>query len=248
MSQAPLRPLQALADLVEQNISNGAWAPGMKLPTERELERQFGVPRNKLRTVLKRFEAAGKITRQIGRGSFVAGAPPRFSVNHQCPAVASTPKMPNLCDGSLSDLADWLHGASPHDILEVRMMVEPGAAELAALRATTHDLIMIEHCRGTASQAHTLKEFDFWGGRLQLEIIRAAKNDLLTLLYETVDEARTNLTIDLSKDAGSSGGRRVTFRDQRRSLVRALVTRDPKSARQLAQDHLHAVRRTFFGE
>ncbi len=245
-------PVLAVSALFERNIGNGAWTPGMKLPTERELEQQFGVPRNKLRKILKRLEADGKITRHVGRGSFVSGEMSRTSemasvVLPRANAFAA-PKLATVAANSIADLTDRIQGASPHDIMEVRMMVEPAAAELAALRATAADLAIIEQCNDASKAVDGLKEFEYWDGRLHLEIVKAAKNELLSGIYEAVNSARLQPEWEKMKARSVTPQRRQNYRDHHSELVQALMDRDAKRARQISAEHLVVVRRSFFGE
>lgn len=67
--RAPLYSL--IADRAESRIRSGAWAPGTRLPPERELCRELDVSRATLRQALDELEDRGLITRHQGRGTFV---------------------------------------------------------------------------------------------------------------------------------------------------------------------------------
>lgn len=56
-------------------IESGRWAPGQRLPGERELMRQYGVSRTTVREALEALERDGLVVRQQGRGTFVAPRP-----------------------------------------------------------------------------------------------------------------------------------------------------------------------------
>ena len=244
-------PAAAVATLIEENIRSGVWSAGLKLPTERELERQFGVPRYKLRKLLKELEAAGKITRHVGRGSFVsedaegAQAPGRpvagFPAN--APSEAGPP-----FGSALTDLRDCIQGASPSAIMEVRLMIEPAAAELAAVRATAQDLARIEECHEKSLSAEGVRAFEYWDGLLHREIIAAARNELLVGIYEAVNSARFQPEWAKMKERSVTPPRRRTYCDHHAQLVQALKDRDGKLARQVSIDHLMVVRANFFGD
>ncbi len=57
---------------LEARLGAGAWAPGAKLPTERELAVQMGVSRMTVRQALGRLAERGLLLRQQGRGTFAA--------------------------------------------------------------------------------------------------------------------------------------------------------------------------------
>jgi GntR family transcriptional regulator, transcriptional repressor for pyruvate dehydrogenase complex len=238
--------LASVSAMFERNISSGAWPPGMKLPTERHLEQQFGVPRNKLRKILKRLEDDGRITRHVGRGSFVSGDP--ILPEKSKPAVLSPALGASVQPLSATpSLMQYIEGASPVDVMEVRMMIEPAAAELAAVRATAADLAVIEQCHEASIRAQSISEFEHWDGRMHLEIVRAAKNELLTGIYEAVNSARLQPQWAKLKAAGVTPERLDHYRDHHADLVGALLDRDARRAREIATAHIVAVKLSLFG-
>ena len=56
---------------LEHDIASGRLPPGTRLPTEEEYARQFGVSIAPVRQALLDLAAAGLVTRQKGRGTFV---------------------------------------------------------------------------------------------------------------------------------------------------------------------------------
>ena len=69
-------PLHAqIRDILHRQIVDMALSPGSSLPTEEELQRQFGVSRSVVRQALSGLSDLGLIRRQRGRGSVVAATP-----------------------------------------------------------------------------------------------------------------------------------------------------------------------------
>jgi hypothetical protein len=66
----------AIADALRERVRSGDLRSGDPLPSERGLASEFGVNRLTLRKALDVLTAEGLITRQHGRGSFVASPPP----------------------------------------------------------------------------------------------------------------------------------------------------------------------------
>jgi DNA-binding FadR family transcriptional regulator len=220
----------ALIHFIERNIAEGVWPPGAKLPTERVLERQFGVSRNTLRKSLKRLEGQGKITRHVGRGSFVAEARP-------------------APDGRTADghhLVHRIQGASPVEVMEVRLMVEPLAAELAAMRATAEDLQRMDDCLAHCERAGDVAEFEHWDGMLHVAIVSAAKNGMLSALYEAINDLRRHAEWRRLKERSVTPERRGLYRDQHRRIVQCLKERDAEQAKTELRRHLLEVRANLF--
>lgn len=66
------RPLYLqVRDAVAERIASRAWKPGISIPNEGELAREFGVSTGTMRKALDLVEAQRLVTRQQGRGTFV---------------------------------------------------------------------------------------------------------------------------------------------------------------------------------
>ncbi len=67
---------QQIANELRERVRQGLYQPGDKLPTERELSRQFQVAHLTIRRAHQDLEAEGVIRRERGRGTFVCELPP----------------------------------------------------------------------------------------------------------------------------------------------------------------------------
>jgi DNA-binding FadR family transcriptional regulator len=222
------RKTSAAALYIEHQIDEGTWKPGDKLPTERDLVERFGIARNTLRKSLDRLEASGKITRQVGRGTFVAHSPAA-----------------NFSSGD--DLATKILRASPAEIMDVRLMIEPQAGELSAASATADDFEMLEQCLWGGEAAVEVSEFEDWDGRLHQKIIDAARNQLLSDIYAALNKVRNSAAWGKLKARSLTAERRALYLDQHRGIVAALRNRDPDLARDMIRTHLLSVKASFRG-
>jgi len=209
---------------IERNIKLGLWKPGHRLPTERELQAELGVARNTLRKGLQRLEKDGKIVRHVGRGTFVAEL------------KAATPQ----------DFLARLSGCSPTEVMEVRLMLEPKAAELAAARGSHTELQFLAECLRGANAAADLQTFEHWDGLLHKTIIQATKNELLIGLYEAINAIRNQPEWAKLKERTVTAQRRKTYQKQHTEIVAALKERDSRTARHRMRAHLLAVRGNLF--
>jgi GntR family transcriptional regulator len=62
-----------VAAALEMKIRNGIWKPGEQIPSESELEQQFGASRGTLRAAVAQLVKKGLLNPQPGRGTFVCG-------------------------------------------------------------------------------------------------------------------------------------------------------------------------------
>ncbi|MET1008168.1 MAG: GntR family transcriptional regulator [Propionibacteriaceae bacterium] len=76
VDRSDVRPLHAqIRDILHQQIKDQVLVPGDAIPTEEELQQQFGVSRSVVRQALASLSDLGLIHRQRGRGSVVAATP-----------------------------------------------------------------------------------------------------------------------------------------------------------------------------
>ena len=152
-------------DQIKRMIASGTLAPGQKLPAERVLADQLGVSRPTMREVMRALEAMGVVVPRHGSGTYV------------------TDLTGGLLARPLVFVLDVNRGALG-DIFSVRVMLEAGAAEAAAMRMTTERLAQLElhvaEMRG-ATDADTLLVPDLAFHRLVHE---ASGNEVLLALMD----------------------------------------------------------------
>lgn len=221
----------ALTAFVLEKLGDGTWAAGDRLPTERELQRQFGIARNTLRRSLDALEKQGRITRHVGRGTFAAAATDQHS--GQC--------------SQNSELESRIHQASPAEIMDVRLIIEPQAAYVAAGRATGNDLTYLGECLARSEAATSVAEFEHWDGTLHERIIAAAGNALLADIYAVVSAVRKTAAWGKLKERSLTPERRTMYEHQHRHIVAALHERDAETSRESVCEHLLLVRDNLLG-
>ena len=109
---------ELIADAVRAQIANGELQPGRPLPNETELMAHFAVARPTVREALRILEAERLV--EVVRGA-------RGGARVQQPDIRAA--------SGICALLLQLQGATIADVYEVRLMLEPTAARLAAKRA-----------------------------------------------------------------------------------------------------------------
>ena len=200
---------QAVANRIRQQILSGAWPDGRLLPSERDMAAQFGVARNTLRRIIRQLEAEGLVESQPGRGSVVRLSP----LGDQM---------------SRADIVPPTTHASQADLLEMRTLLEPLVAELAANRATPEEISAVEAAHQRAAEAKEPATLEHWAAELHRALWRAAGNAALLEWYEAIDKQlpRRSVTADFGT---------IYLRNQA-ALVAALRDRDADLARDLMRN------------
>jgi GntR family transcriptional repressor for pyruvate dehydrogenase complex len=128
--QAPrLRLYEYVSEEIEKAIREKQILPGEKLPSENDLAEQFEVSRTIIREALKVLRERRLITVQDGKGAFVLAPTPEESTK------------------ALSRYIERLDNRESHEMLfEVRLMIEPELAYLAAKRAEKSHIDRLNKC------------------------------------------------------------------------------------------------------
>jgi DNA-binding FadR family transcriptional regulator len=207
-----------LLDLIE----SGALRPGERLPTERELGERFAMGRSAVRTVTAQLREQGFVTQVAGSGTYVSRPRPK-------------------------DAAEELLEASPAEIMEARLLLEPQMIELLIMHATSADFAEMEHCCEQAERAPDQPGFEHWDVLLHRKIAEATRNSLVQRTYALIERARESSEWGMLKRRTFTHEIRRALEQQHRALVAALRMRDAEAAKELLREHLRQVRKNLLG-
>nr|BEK70632.1 FadR/GntR family transcriptional regulator [Kitasatospora purpeofusca] len=220
MNQPPTRNLhQQIIDIIGERIVSGAYAPGSFLSPDR-LEQEIGVSKTVLREALRVLAAKGLIGSRQKLGTFVR---PRADWN--------------LLD---VDLLRWQGAGIPDkgfltDLGEVRSIMEPAAARLAAERRDEADLAGLAHAlERMADAGHDTEAAVEADLAFHRALLAATHNELLTRM-EVVIEAGLRVRDHLVHSAEHWSDPVPAHR----AVLDAVRDRDPHTAEQAVR-HLLA--------
>jgi GntR family transcriptional regulator, galactonate operon transcriptional repressor len=173
-------------DGLGQAIVGGRYRPGDVLPKEAELIAEFGVSRTSVREAMKVLAAKGLVeTRQ---------------------RVGTRVRARELWSAFDSDLLQWNYaqgnGADVmRDLIELRQILEPSAAKLAAVRASMADLRRLERAHTDMTDAvGDASDYAASDVRFHMAIYAASHNELLQRFGQLVAESM-RLSFELQQRA-----------------------------------------------
>ena len=215
--------IRRLTDLVSQGnvVTEG------KLPTERELAALLGTTRPLLREGLIALEALGLLEIRDRQGIFLAEG------------------NPEEIKRVLGQAQVW-----PMEVLsqvmEIRQLMDPGAAALAALRRKERDLEKMDECISMLEKIHEERDPHegplgaYWNTVLHATIFRATGNTLLSRLYESLLEMSEKGISAMRMEVLDSAApdRTEKILEQHRALVKAIRDQDLLRAREASRLHL----------
>lgn len=206
-------------------INEQVFAPGDRLPTERQLAEEFGVGRSVTRRALAELEAGGLITRHVGRGTFVrtdggSGA-------HEAAGVETAKAL-----------------ISPAEYIETRLRFEPELAWMVATNGTAADFAHMRECLDKAEAAKSEDEFEAWDAAFHQNIAAATHNTLAIRMYAMIHAVRHEHALwGTLKQRGQTPEHRTIYQREHREIVDALQQRDAERARAIMSQHIRNTRR-----
>jgi len=184
-----------------------------ELPPERELAARLGVPRSRLRRALAELRDTGQLApARVGRRA----------------ARRDTSRVDALA-----------RVANPTDVIELRVLLEPQFARLAAVRASALESARIVRvAAGRPGDGYAEADLAF-----HQELARASRNPLAAELYWLLREVGTDARVRLPLPRPACPERREARDAEHMEIARAVAERDPDRAEAAMRAHLANVQR-----
>ncbi len=215
------RLYQGIVAQIEHRIVAGDLKVGDQLPSERELAEQFAVSRIAVREAVKTLCEKGLLEIRPGRGTFVANG------------------TEGILRHSFGMLMQFGSADSSSNLVEVRELLEPELAALAATRITDEQIVpmleAVEAMDKALDNAEVFVEADL---DFHLALAQATQNPIIPILLNPLIHM---LREQRKRIALADGGlRRGQYHHKR--ILAAVMQHDPQAARQAMQAHLLQVR------
>jgi len=219
----PVASRNAYEECVERllrAVRLGLVPPGERLPPERELAPRLGVSRVTLRLAIRALEAGGYVESRRGRGggTFVRHRPDEDRSERAARRVLREVGAERVADA-----------------LDLRRVLEPGAAELAAERAGPAQAARLAELADATARAGE-DGYRAADVRLHLAIAEVAGSPSLVAAVDDVQARLTDLLLAFPR----LGPALAHSDQQHRAVVRAIGDRDPARARAAMLEHVEA--------
>src|ERR1700754_65585 len=207
-------------DKIKGMIMSGELGPGARLPKEADLAERLGLSRNSLREAVRALSMIRVLDVRQGDGTYV------------------TSLEPNLLLDALSFVVDFHRDDTVLQFLEVRRILEPAAAALAAERmldAGVDQLQLILDDLGADPTIEALVANDI---EFHRQIAAGTDNAVLASLVEGLSgpTMRARIWRGLTQE-----GAATRTREQHQAIVDAIASRQPDLARSWATVHIAGV-------
>nr|WP_325212803.1 FadR/GntR family transcriptional regulator [uncultured Oscillibacter sp.] len=203
---------EILFQRLREAIISGELPPGYVFPNENELCKKLNIGRSSLREAYSPLETLKLITRSKA-GTFVNDLKSyRNTMNFD--AIAKQTDTENLA--------------------EYRQIVEVGAVQLAAQKASKKDLprltAILQKMKDAADNPVALSQYDF---EFHAYLMKMTRNELLIIMFNSIRSAYKNFT----ESVFALGCLPQTLREHQ-AIVDAVIANDPALATHMMQVHL----------
>lgn len=215
------RLYERIVSQIEKRIEAGDLKVGDRLPSERELAEQFAVSRTAVREAVKALRQKGLVEIRPGRGTFIT--------NGTSDSVRSSLDMLMKMGGTKGS----------GNLVEVREILEPEIAALAATRITEEYIVAMQEAVSIMDTAldnvdlFVEADLDF-----HLALAEGTQNPIIPILMDSI----IDLLRKQRKRIGLTPGGLQRGQLHHKKILEAVIRRDSQAARQAMQDHLQQVR------
>jgi GntR family transcriptional repressor for pyruvate dehydrogenase complex len=218
------RVYEEIVAKIKDMIGKGRFKSGDQLPVERELAEVFRVSRSSVREALRTLESQGYLESRHGDGTYIARQPVEALVNPLA-SVILTEK-----DGQ-------------RELFEMRRLIEPQLAYLAAERATPDDIQTMERIlelqEKEIARGETATDVD---KNFHYILAKAAKNKFLIRITDNI----MDLLVESRDKYLQVEGRPEKSAQRHRQVLEAIKAGDRDGAMKLMRDHLMDIESSLF--
>lgn len=206
---------------IRDAILAGDLKPGDRLPSEKELADNFSVSKASLREAIRSLEALGlvEVRQGVSGGAFIREVDLETARN---------------------SLFNYIFFQNPsiHEFTQLRLLIEPFVAGIAAEKVTGQDLAFFEeNLKTTRNQLDSGSFFYELDTQFHHRMAEIAGNRLILFVIDSLKNAVVNIKLQLELDERFS----LNVYESHKRIVGTLKRRDADAARKEMHEHIQEV-------
>ncbi|MHC5224737.1 FadR/GntR family transcriptional regulator [Ignatzschineria sp. LJL83] len=212
---------QQIASKIAQQIQQKEYLPGERLPSERALADQYSISRATVREAVIALEILGYVEIKMGAGIYVVNANPIQDINIE---------------------NSTQHEVTPNELIDIRLLVEPEFAALAAKNASPKDIESFKSLQATAEKISDLNDHYYFDKKFHLLIAEATKNPLAKNIMQEIWQTAEQSVIpqNFNKHFVTKKFWDISLQEHK-AVINAIIKGDEKLAEQTMYHHLVGV-------
>jgi GntR family transcriptional regulator, transcriptional repressor for pyruvate dehydrogenase complex len=207
---------------IKEMLLNGQLRPGDRLPPEKELSEELGLSRSSLREAVKALELIRVLDVRRGDGTYVTSLEPRLLLE------------------AMSFVVDLHQDASILDLFEVRRILEPAAAVIAARKAGPEDIDKLSAILSQVDEQTSIEDLVAHDLEFHGFISELSGNSYLSSLLESLSSRTMRARIWRGLTEANSVDRTLA---EHHAIVEAMAAGDADLVRSCVTVHISGVER-----
>lgn len=207
---------------IKEMLLSGQLKPGDRLLPEKELSEELGLSRSSLREAVKALDLIRVLDVRRGDGTYVTSLEPRLLLE------------------AISFVVDLHPDASVLDLFEVRRILEPAAAAMAARKAGSEDITKLNTILGEVDKQTSIEDLVAHDLKFHGFISELSGNAYLSSLLESLSSSTLRARIWRGLTEENSVERTLA---EHHAIVDAMAAGDAELVRSCVTVHISGVER-----
>ncbi|MDG2948691.1 FCD domain-containing protein [Bisgaard Taxon 10/6] len=223
---AELRSYKKIGSILKQELIDGLYRIGDRLPPERDLAEKMNVSRTVVREAIIMLELENLVEVRKGSGVYVINMPLTSAENQ---------------DESYEDVG-------PFELLQARQLLESGIAEFAAIQATRNDILRLKEILNKERMKLAEDDKDYTADEeFHSAIAEITQNEILIKLQKDLWKYRTKSSMWQGLHAHISDREyRKSWLQDHQNILNGIQRKNPALAKKAMWQHLENVKQKLF--
>lgn len=220
-----LRSYKKIGELLKEELRQGIYQIGERLPPERNIAERFDVSRTVVREALIMLELENLISVRKGSGVYVINLPN----NNQ-----------EIEDGTSQDVG-------PFELLQARQLLESSIAEFAAIQANRNDILRLKDILNRERMTLASDDTDYSADEeFHSAIAEITQNEVIIKMQKDLWKYRMNdMWKGLHSHIANQEYRQLWLKDHE-NILNSIQRKDPALAKKAMWQHLENVKQKLF--
>lgn len=230
----PKRLYQTIGEQLRQQIFDGRYKVGDKLPPERLISEEFNVSRTVVREAIIMLELDALVAVRKGSGIHVIADAPASQGSDDEPL-----------EQKVREILTEIKKAGPFEMLQARQLVECMIAAFAATQVTKQDIVELTRLQELGHQEDQTRD-SVWDREFHLQIARATNNSVLAMLVELMWYGRESNPLWTKLHEHIDPDELNSWHQDHSEILKSLIRKDASATQKAMWQHIENTRQALY--
>ena len=231
---ASKRLYQLLGEQIREQIIDGKYKVGHRLPPERLIGEEFNVSRTVVREAIIMLEVEGYVEVRKGSGIHVVSQRPTERQSSS-----------NEYDQFIRHIVNELKSAGPFEMLQARQLIECTIASFAASQVTKSDIDDLNALHQMGVPDGNMRDSE-WDKQFHYKLASITNNSVFSAIVELMWFNRDKNPLWLKLHEHIDESKLHSWQDDHKKITQAFLKKDPSEARQAMWNHIENTKKALY--